>query len=54
MEYRKLWEGEEPDSWEWVRATAVLALSDADDMPKTAVYVAQNMTDSQHKNGEAK
>lgn len=54
VEYRKLWEGEEPDSWEWVRATAVLALSDADDMPKTAVYVAQNMTDSQHKNGEAK
>ncbi|NBI67650.1 hypothetical protein D1646_12735 [Pseudoflavonifractor sp. 60] len=48
MEYRKLPEGPAapPDSWERVRATAVLARSGANDLPKTAVYVAQNITGS--------
>lgn len=34
----------------WVRATAILALTGPDDMPKTAVYVAQDVTDNHHKN----
>ena len=45
VEYRKL--ADEPDkgmdSWSWVRATVMLARSGADDMPKTAVYVAQDI-----------
>lgn len=47
VEYRKL-----PDLGEtqcsWVRATAVLARSDADDLPKTAVYVARDTTQDPH------
>ncbi len=48
MEYRKL-----PDCPEagagaggWVRATAVLAQADADEAPKTVVYVAQDISDT--------
>lgn len=46
VEYRKL--SDEPDmekdSWEWVRATVLLARTGKDDMPKTAVYVAQDIS----------
>lgn len=51
VEYRKLSEnftGVE-DTYGWVRATAVLARTGEDDMPKTAVYVAQDMTGSKHR-----
>ena len=46
VEYRKLEEeaGAPPDAWRWVRATAVLARTGPDDMPQTAVYVAQDIT----------
>lgn len=46
FEYRKLSEepGAAPDSWNWVRATAVLARTGEDDLPKTAVYVAQDIS----------
>ncbi len=47
VEYRKLSEEEEAgsESWGWVRATAVLARAKEDDMPDTAVYVAQDITE---------
>ena len=55
VEYRKL--PDDPsagsDSWEWVRATAVLARTGTDDMPKTAVYVAQNITGNERRLGTA-
>lgn len=41
VEYRK--QGDEPGTWSWVRATAVLARAGADDLPLTAVYVAQDI-----------
>lgn len=45
VEFRKL-----PDPGEtvckWVRATAVLARTSSDDMPKTVVYVARDITES--------
>lgn len=46
VEYRKLTDelDREKDSWEWVRATALLARTGTDDMPKTAVYVAQDIS----------
>lgn len=46
MEYRRLEEesGASPNSWRWVRASVVLARSEKDDQPKTAVYVAQDIT----------
>lgn len=46
FEYRRLSEepGAGPDSWSWVRASAVLARTGEDDLPKTAVYVAQDIT----------
>lgn len=46
VEYRRLDEvsGESPSSWRWVRASVVLARSGGDDRPKTAVYVAQDIT----------
>ena len=51
VEYRKLPEdpaaGEE--SFGWVRATAVLAQTGDDDMPKTVVYVAQDITGSRKR-----
>lgn len=51
VEYRKLSEGPGAgkDSWSWVRATAVLARAAGDDTPKTAVYVAQDITDGKHR-----
>ncbi|MCM1135992.1 MAG: hypothetical protein NC400_10505 [Clostridium sp.] len=45
MEYRKLPEGEEKDC-EWVRATAVMARIGTDDLPKTVLYVAQDITET--------
>lgn len=46
MEYRKLSEDPAvgPDVYSWVRATAVLARTGQDDMPETAVYVAQDIS----------
>lgn len=46
FEYRRLSEepGAGPDSWSWVRASAVLARTGEDDLPQTAVYVAQDIT----------
>lgn len=47
VEYRRLPEepGEGDASWGWVRATAVLARAGEDDMPLTAVYVAQDISE---------
>lgn len=36
-------------SWGWVRATAVLARAGQDDMPLTAVYVAQDISDGRRQ-----
>lgn len=49
--YRKMQEHfpAPPGSCRWIRATAVLAQTDADDMPKTVVYVAQDITESKEK-----
>lgn len=48
FEYRKL--SEEPgaglDKWSWVRVSAVLARTGKDDLPQTAVYMAQDISDS--------
>ncbi len=46
FEYRKLSEGPgaEPGKFTWVRASAVLARAGEDDLPKTAVYVAQDIS----------
>ena len=55
VEYRRQPDGPAagPDSWTWVRATAVLARTGPDDMPQTAVYVAQDITDSKRRSGAA-
>ena len=47
FEYRKLSKGTGTGAEEcsWVRASAVLARAGEDDLPKTAVYVAQDITD---------
>lgn len=37
------------ESCRWIRATAVLAQAGEDDMPKTVVYVAQDVTESREK-----
>lgn len=42
FEYRM--RSERPDGWSWVRASAVLARTGEDDLPKTAVYVAQDIS----------
>lgn len=46
FEYRRLSEepGDGADSWSWVRASVVLARAGEDDLPKTAVYVAQDIS----------
>lgn len=49
VEYRKLPDDPAADSYEWVRATAILARSGADDLPRTAVYVAQSITGSKRQ-----
>lgn len=45
-EYRRISDtpGDGPDSWNWVRASVVLARTGEDDLPQTAVYVAQDIT----------
>ena len=50
MEYRQMPDDPHagPDDWDWVRATVVLARTVENDMPKTAVYVAQNITHGKH------
>lgn len=47
VEYRKLSEESAVGSngWSWVRASAMLARTGEDDLPETAVYVAQDITD---------
>lgn len=47
VEYRKLSDGPDAQaagSCQWVRASVVLARTGPDDLPKTAVYVAQDIT----------
>ena len=48
VEYRRLPEGPEAsqDQCQWVRAAVVLARTGGDDLPRSAVYVAQEMTGS--------
>ncbi|MCI8423964.1 MAG: hypothetical protein HFF50_10640 [Lawsonibacter sp.] len=50
MEYRCLPESgtSSPEGCSWVRATAVLAHVGADELPKTVVYVAQDITQNKH------
>lgn len=49
IEYRRLPEIPGSGDVEWVRASAVLARSGADDLPRTAIYVAQSITDSRRR-----
>lgn len=42
VEYRR--PADVPGGWGWVRATAVLARADVNDLPLTAVYVAQDIS----------
>ena len=51
VEYRKLSDDPSagPGQCDWVRATAVLAQTGPDDMPKTVVYVAQDITSNRHR-----
>ena len=51
VEYRKLPDPLLGESGEtsWVRATAILAHTGPDDMPKTAVYVAQDISGSRRR-----
>ena len=51
VEYRKQPEcpGTDGETGGWVRATAVLAQSDADEAPKTVVYVAQDISDTKRE-----
>lgn len=44
LEYRR--RGDEPGKWSWVRASAVLARAGEDDLPLTAVYVAQEINNT--------
>lgn len=41
VEYRR--QSDDLNSWSWVRATVVLARAGTDDLPLTAVYVAQDI-----------
>ncbi len=45
VEYRRLPEGPRPGEYSWVRATAMLSHAGGDDVPQTAVYVAQDITE---------
>ena len=51
VEYRKLPDFPETsdEPYQWVRATAMLARVGADDLPKTAVYVAKNITEDERE-----
>lgn len=46
VEYRRLDDepGDPGAPWRWVRASVVLARTSPDDLPRTAVYVAQDLT----------
>ena len=44
FEYRKLSDESVAESWRWVRASTILARTGNDDQPRTAVYVAQDIT----------
>lgn len=50
VEYRRLEDepGIPDDPWRWVRASVVLARTGPDDLPLTAVYVAQDLTGGIH------
>lgn len=50
VEYRRLEDepGVPDDPWRWVRASVVLARTGPDDLPQTAVYVAQDLTGGMH------
>lgn len=50
VEYRRLEDepGIPDDPWRWVRASVVLARTGPDDLPQTAVYVAQDLTGGMH------
>ncbi len=53
VEYRKILKEKnnagEYGEYGWIRATAVLAQTDSNGKPKTALYVAQNVTESKQK-----
>lgn len=55
FEYRRISDnpGAGPDCWNWVRASAVLARTGEDDLPQTAVYVAQDITGGRRSGGTA-
>ena len=55
LEYRKLSEepGAKSNNWIWVRASTILARTGNDDLPKTAVYVAQNISDGRRNTNSA-
>ena len=56
VEYRRLPEesgGADGGPWSWVRATAVLARAGENDLPRTAVYVAQDITEGRREPGAA-
>lgn len=56
VEYRRLPEesdGVDGGPWSWVRATAVLARAGENDLPRTAVYVAQDITEGRREPGAA-
>lgn len=42
----------DPHAYRWIRATAVLAQTDENELPKTVVYVAQDITESREKEPE--
>lgn len=52
VEYRRLEDepGDPDDPWRWVRASVVLARTGPDDLPQTAVYVAQDITGGRRAN----
>lgn len=53
LEYRKLPDdpSAQREDYAWVRATAVLARTGPDDMPKTVVYVAQDISNNRRGDG---
>ena len=48
-QFRKLPDDAGSDNCGWVRATAVLAQTGPDDMPKTVVYAAQDISANRHE-----